>query len=109
MQKKVHEKPSRSKASPEKKKQNTSNYADRAFVLAQGDSFSKTVFTKCYHETFGVTLAAAKEAFERLLASEIIAPAQQARHYTRGPGIPKQEDLVRLVGNRTGEFKIRSL
>ena len=109
MQKKVHEKPSRSKASPEKKKQNTSNYADRAFVLAQGDSFSKTVFTKCYHETFGVTLAAAKEAFERLLASEIIAPAQQARHYTRGPGISKQEDLVRLVGNRTGEFKIRSL
>ena len=109
MQKKVHEKPSQSKASPEKRKQDTSNYADRAFVLAQGDSFSKTVFTKSYHETFGVTLAAAKEAFERLLASEIIAPAQQARHYTRGPGISKQEDLVRLVGNRTGEFKIRSL
>ena len=87
MQKKVHEKPSQSKASPEKRKQDTSNYADRAFVLAQGDSFSKTVFTKSYHETFGVTLAAAKEAFERLLASEIIAPAQQARHYTRGPAI----------------------
>ena len=63
MQKKVHEKPSQSKASPEKKQQNTSNYADRAFVLAQGDSFFKFENSKCYHETFGVTLAASKESF----------------------------------------------
>ena len=77
MQKKVHEKPSRSKASPEKKKQNTSNYADRAFVLAQGDSFSKTVFTARFCS--GTEGLKKVFPFEK---SKIVSPADAVRART---------------------------
>lgn len=106
------------KSVPEKqpKKQSAKNntdrsvaVADKAFVLSMGESFSQTAFCKAYHETFGVTLSTAKSVFEQLVAKKAVVPAQTARRYGRGPAIPPQCDLVRLVGNRTGDFKIKSL
>lgn len=109
MQMKAHEKRKHVKPSAEEKARNGIAMADRAFVLAMGPSFSKTAFTQGYHEAFGVTLSQAKTAFERLLEKQVVAAAHTPRRYTRGPAVADRYDLVRLVGNRTGEFKIKSL
>lgn len=109
MQKKTSEKRKRVQTGVGKNGQSALSMTDRAFVLSMGESFSKTAFCQSYHEIFGVTIAAARTVFERLFEKEAIVAAQASRHYTRGPAIAARYDLVRLVGNRTGEFKIKSL
>lgn len=109
MQRKAHDKPKSSNASPKKRDVDAAAMIDRAFVFSQGESFSKTAFVQNYHETFGVSLTAAKAVFDALLQHKVIEPAKAARRYAPGSGMPRRCDLVRLVGNRTGEFKIKSL
>lgn len=109
MRKKVPEKRKPAETAADRKTQSGIAMADRAFVLAMGDSFSKTTFRQRYHEAFGVTLTAAAAVFESLLEKQAIVLVVSLRHYTRGPAIESCFQLVRLEGNRTGEFKYKSL
>ena len=109
MQKKGREKLKQTQTKSDKSVQSAASKSEQAFVLAMGPSFSKTAFAQSYREAFGVTLAEAKKVFDKLCENQVLVPAEEPRHFMRGPGIHKRCDLVRLVGNRTGEFKIKSL
>ena len=82
--------------------------ADQAFILTMGEAFTKTDFCRLYHETFGITLAEAKTVFETLVKAKAIQDAPVRRH-AKGPAVDCSADVVRLVGNRTGPFKFKSL
>ncbi len=109
MQKMVPEKQTGTQKARKGGQKQSAAAADKAFVLAMEAPFFRTAFAQQYREAFKVTHAAAKAAFERLLESGCIEQADDARHFRKGPAFHKQETLVRLVGNRTGDFKFKDL